>query len=923
MKHKTWSRALSLAMSVIMLVSLLCVPAMAADAESITNVTTSGLDLTTLPTEETTYQAGEGTIVFTPASGEQSAKLTLNNATIDVEESTYGKAGITLPNGDFEIVVPENTTSTISSTKKISDDSRAITSPGGALTISGGGTLNLNAYDCDIYVYHDDGFLTIRNCTVNLRSASECGAYVEHDICLDNAKVDYACNAEIDPDDGPYANGLNSTDGTVYIVSDSTYTFGNSFYGVSAENCGAVIIRGSTVKGENCRSGFSVYPAENDDETLKNLIEDSNVHIESAEATFIDEGATEIKDSRVFLKSTNNIAVDHWYDGISISGDSYVELEGNENAVIWSKIKDKTDDELLALGEGLTIAEGELQERVSMRGNQQKLPSTQRLVITAAAVVTFDTQGGSEVAAYNTYRGGKVEEPDAPTRDGYTFAGWYSDETFKTAWNFGTDTVTENMTLYAKWIPAATSTYAVSGTVSGNEGEDMSGAVVKLMQGPTTVAAVTTGADGAFHFENLPAGTYTLVAEKGSRGVTSAVTVTADVNDIVMQLPTGDIITELVVDENTPNTYVSGLDALAEDSKYSPDGSDVVRIVLSVAAKEESEISEDAAKIKALAGKETLSYLTMDLEHYINGEQQQNITDTDPQLLAITVDYDTAKKNISVYRVHNDEAVKLTSAGDEPADGTYRVNDGSITIYATKFSTYAIGYTKKSSGGHTEGGHTSSSTIVRPSKNTGWKLSYRDCPRDRTCPIWPFTDASTTEWYHDGVHFCLENGLMVGYGSNTFQPDAGTTRGMIAVMLWRLNGSPVVNYAMSFDDVKAGAWYTEAIRWAVSEGIAFGYGNGKFGPDDVVTREQMVAILYRYAQRKGYDVSVGENTNILSYDDAFSVAQYAIPAMQWACGSGMVTGQKHAGSMILDPQGTTTRAQMSTMMMRFCAEIAK
>ena len=105
---------------------------------------------------------------------------------------------------------------------------------------------------------------------------------------------------------------------------------------------------------------------------------------------------------------------------------------------------------------------------------------------------------------------------------------------------------------------------------------------------------------------------------------------------------------------------------------------------------------------------------------------------------------------------------------------------------------------------------------------------------------------------------------MVGYGSNTFQPDAGTTRGMIAVMLWRLNGSPVVNYAMNFDDVKNGAWYTEAIRWAVSEGIAFGYGNGKFGPDDVVTREQMVTILYRYAQRKGYDVSVGANTNIFS-----------------------------------------------------------
>ncbi len=134
-------------------------------------------------------------------------------------------------------------------------------------------------------------------------------------------------------------------------------------------------------------------------------------------------------------------------------------------------------------------------------------------------------------------------------------------------------------------------------------------------------------------------------------------------------------------------------------------------------------------------------------------------------------------------------------------------------------------------------------TVTASFAETGWNLGYRGCPKGSTCPNWPFTDAKTTDWYHDGVHFCLENGLMVGCGSNLFRPDAGTTRGMIAVVLWRLNGSPVVNYAMNFEDVKANAWYTEAIRWAASEGVAAGYGSGKFGPDDAVTREQVVTIL--------------------------------------------------------------------------------
>ena len=196
------------------------------------------------------------------------------------------------------------------------------------------------------------------------------------------------------------------------------------------------------------------------------------------------------------------------------------------------------------------------------------------------------------------------------------------------------------------------------------------------------------------------------------------------------------------------------------------------------------------------------------------------------------------------------------------------------------------------------------------------------CPRDWTCPMYGYTDLDRTLWYHDGIHYCIEHGLMVGTGANIFEPNIATSRAMIVTILWRLEGSPVVNYAMDFEDVEADQWYTEAIRWAASEKIVEGYGNGKFGTNDAITREQFVTIMFRYAKYKGYDVSVGENTNILSYDDAFGVAEWAIPAMQWACGSGMIQGIADGNQMNLAPQGNATRAQAAAILQRYCENVA-
>lgn len=180
-----------------------------------------------------------------------------------------------------------------------------------------------------------------------------------------------------------------------------------------------------------------------------------------------------------------------------------------------------------------------------------------------------------------------------------------------------------------------------------------------------------------------------------------------------------------------------------------------------------------------------------------------------------------------------------------------------------------------------------------------------------------FNDVSANDWFASAVDYVTGKGMMNGTADNTFSPKANTTRGMVVTVLYRLENQPSTS-AASFTDVDSGAYYANAVAWANANGIVSGYGSGKFGPNDKVTREQLAAILYRYAQYKKYDVSVGEDTNILSYDDAQSISSYAIPAIQWACGAGVVTGK--SGSK-LDPKGNATRAEVAAMLMRFCENV--
>lgn len=181
----------------------------------------------------------------------------------------------------------------------------------------------------------------------------------------------------------------------------------------------------------------------------------------------------------------------------------------------------------------------------------------------------------------------------------------------------------------------------------------------------------------------------------------------------------------------------------------------------------------------------------------------------------------------------------------------------------------------------------------------------------------PFTDLAAGAWYEDAVAYVYRHDLMSGFSEDTFGPNAALSRAQLCQILYNMEGRPAVTGSGSFSDLAEGAWYTDAVTWAASQGIVDGYGGGLFGPDDNITREQLASILYRYAQARGDNVSVGEDTNILSYSDAADVAGYAVSAMQWACGAGVITGISESA---LAPRGEATRAQTAAMLMRFCEQ---
>ena len=193
------------------------------------------------------------------------------------------------------------------------------------------------------------------------------------------------------------------------------------------------------------------------------------------------------------------------------------------------------------------------------------------------------------------------------------------------------------------------------------------------------------------------------------------------------------------------------------------------------------------------------------------------------------------------------------------------------------------------------------------------------CDGGATCPSRGLSDVKT-HWGHSSIDYCVENGLMNGVGDGKFNPDGTVTRAMLATVLYRQAGSPDVQNASAFPDVNPGEWYGKAIAWAADAGIVTGYPDGTFDPNKAVTRQELATMFYRYAKFAKFDVSAAGDLSV--FPDRNQVLEYAMEAMVWVNGAGLITGNVVNDVTCLDPKGNATRSQLATILMRFCENIA-
>ena len=249
--------------------------------------------------------------------------------------------------------------------------------------------------------------------------------------------------------------------------------------------------------------------------------------------------------------------------------------------------------------------------------------------------------------------------------------------------------------------------------------------------------------------------------------------------------------------------------------------------------------------------------------------------------------------------------VSLDNNGETTSDET----SNSFTIEVTREENSQGGGNQ---GGSSGGGNTGGGSNTGGNNGGQTDIGEGDTPLGGA----PFTDVPEDAWYKEAVDYVYANGLMSGTSATIFAPSTQLSRAMMVQILYNLEDRPAAAESAAFTDVAADAWYADAVNWAAGEGIVSGYGNGKFGPDDLITREQMANMLYYYAQYKGYDVSA--SGELSSFTDGASTSSWAAEAVQWAVGSGLLSGK---GGGVLDPQGTATRAEAASIFMRFARTV--
>ena len=644
-----------------------------------------------------------------------------------------------------------------------------------------------------------------------------------------------------------------------------------------------------------------------------------------------------------------------WYDNEGLTGDPVMAIGGTEmgNKEYWAKwtinqytITFDTDggSEVAPItqdyGTAITAPADPTREGYTFTGWDTAIPATMpahNMTITAQWTVnqytiTFDTDGGSEVAPITQDYGSAITAPAAPTREGYTFTGW--DKTIPATMPAG------DMTITAQWtVNQYTITYDLDGgTAEGNPDTYTVETDAFTLKNPTRPGYTFTGwsGTGLTGEDNL-----TVTIPKGSTGNRSytahwslnTYSITYDLNGgTASSNPTSYTVESATITLNQPTktgytfTGWSGTDLTGEDNLTVtiPAGSTGDRSYTAHWSLNTYSITYDlnGGTVSGNPDFYTVESAAITLNqptrigYTFTGWSGTNLTGEDN----LTVTIPTGSIGNRSYTAH--WSLNTYSITYDLDGGTAFGNPDSYTVESA-----AITLNEPTKAGYVFTGWSGTDlvgednlTVTIPAGSIGdrrytahWEFDPTIIAALNPTPNVDFLDVSRTDWFYYDVRYVCENGLMNGTSRNRFSPYGTATRGMLVTILYRMENEPRCFGSAAFSDVKPGAYYEKAVVWASQNNIVSGYTDGTFRPDAPVTREQLASILYRYTLYRGQDVSAGETTSLTGYGDAQTVSNYALPAMRWACGTGIL----HGANGKLNPSGLATRAQLAAMLHRY------
>ncbi|MCW2277247.1 InlB B-repeat-containing protein [Heliophilum fasciatum] len=515
-------------------------------------------------------------------------------------------------------------------------------------------------------------------------------------------------------------------------------------------------------------------------------------------------------------------------------------------------------------------------------------PATTAVVPVTTHTVTYDRNGGDTDAnpvSHSVVSGSAVGSlPTAPTRSGYSFTGWNTVSNGSGSEFTAGTAVSQNTTVYAQWSVEPVQTYTVTYDRNGGD-TDADPVSHSVISGSTVESLPTAPTRSGYSFTG-----WNTVSNGSGSVFTHATVVLADLKVYAQwtfnRRDGGGKARQPAAPVSNINSGASL--AQADMKQLASMGS-----TLTVNSQDGSRLVFDAEAVKGIANQAGSSVqATMQ-----NVSAQYQTSHPGRVVYSLTVT--SEGKTISQFGGSVTVTLPYTlKPGEDPsrvaiwhlaADGilteipcSYDVATGRVTFKVSHFALYMIGLNQATG---------------QPAAGTRSKS---------------FADMKADEWFSGAVQYMTDRGLMEGTDANSFGPQGDVTRAMIVTILWRMEGKPAPASSAAFADVPAGEYYTQAVAWAAKEGIVKGHSADRFAPQQSITREQLVAMLFRYAQYKKQDTSQGSMSS-REYADYGNISEYAAPAVAWAVHKGLLLGSDNQ----LLPGGNTTRAQVAALLQRF------